>query len=61
MVECSYSIIEGFVLTKIRRYSFDDKQDRLQVVGDGLLFEESVNTNNLTNAFIALLEEQEVL
>ncbi|WP_156894487.1 hypothetical protein [Clostridium formicaceticum] len=48
-------------MTKIRRYSFDDKQDRLQVVGDGLLFEESVNTNNLTNAFIALLEEQEVL
>ncbi|AOY76162.1 NAD(P)-binding protein [Clostridium formicaceticum] len=42
-------------------FNFEDKKAKLQVVGDGLLFEESVNTNNLTNAFIALLEEQEVL
>ncbi|SNR94402.1 formate dehydrogenase major subunit [Anaerovirgula multivorans] len=50
---------EGPVLYREGFY-FPDKKAKLQVVGNGLLFTQNSNTNNLTNSFIELLTKEKV-
>ena len=42
-------------------FNFSDKKARLEVVKEGQLFNEKINTNNLNKVFIKLLKEEEMI
>ncbi|MEW9123602.1 MAG: NAD(P)-binding protein [Thermotaleaceae bacterium] len=54
-----WPLSEGSALYR-EGFHFADKKARLQVVGDGLLFVENINTNNLTNSFMELLVRENI-
>jgi formate dehydrogenase major subunit len=43
------------------RFHFPEGKAQLQPIGDGLFFNKTINTNNLTNSFVEILKKEELI